>query len=361
MSAHVPTLPLGTDPLIAEAKERARRRRLIALAAAGLLAIALLAVELAPSGAGGGVHGTIPWVPTKPSLGAANPPLAPPCAASQLGATLSLQGATMSYAGPISLVNRSSRPCSLLGRPKLSFAGATSKWKETRYAVGPTMPFDPLAPPRGSLRALRPGEYVSVQLFWSNWCGRGAAPGGYSTQPPAAIVFAPPGGGRIRLSRNLHERSLPSPVCNPGPGGTSTLAAANFAPYVPQGPPSSALPLSVRIATGAQIVVKGRTVTEPGFVARAGAWHSFSVVLTNRSRRAFSFGRRCPAYTEGFLRETAYVLNCHGVGSIAPGAHVRFAMRIFVPRNVGAQTTFDWTLAPHSWNAPFALGSVEIR
>lgn len=42
MSAGVPDLPLGLDPLIAEAKERARRRRYV-LAAAGLVTVGSLA------------------------------------------------------------------------------------------------------------------------------------------------------------------------------------------------------------------------------------------------------------------------------------------------------------------------------
>src|SRR4051794_23322927 len=45
---------IALDPLIAEAKERAKRRRLLALAAAGLLAVGLLAFELSSVGTGGG-------------------------------------------------------------------------------------------------------------------------------------------------------------------------------------------------------------------------------------------------------------------------------------------------------------------
>ena len=40
MSAGAPTLPLGLDPLIAEAKQRARRRRLLALGAVVVIAVA---------------------------------------------------------------------------------------------------------------------------------------------------------------------------------------------------------------------------------------------------------------------------------------------------------------------------------
>ncbi len=53
MSAGVPALPLGIDPLIAEAKDRARRRRLLALGALAAIAAAAIGTTLGlrPSGA----------------------------------------------------------------------------------------------------------------------------------------------------------------------------------------------------------------------------------------------------------------------------------------------------------------------
>lgn len=365
MSAGAPALPLGLDPLIAEAKQRARRRRLLALAAAGVLALAAVGADLAVSGSGGGSSGVVPWLPTRPDLGPANPPLAPACTASQLDATLFLQGATQSLVGPISIVNRSSRPCSLLGRPKLSFAGATSQWQETNFHVPGAMPFDPLAPPRGSLRALAPREHVSVMLWWSNWCGTGAKPDGNLTPSPSAIVLALPSGGRLRLTHAEMKGGLPSPVCNGGAGSLSTLQASRYTPFVPQGPPSSALPLRVSIApsSGPPLVVKGRHVVGPTLAAHAGSWLSYTVVLTNTSKRAFHFGPTCPAYTEGFgvIEKQVYVLNCHAVGVIAPRQSVRFAMRVHVPGNVTNFGSLGWTLAPHSYNAPQTLAIVERK
>jgi hypothetical protein len=351
MSAHA--LPLEADPLIAEAKQRARRRRLIA-AAALLAAGGVAGGVLAFGGSGSASPGRIPWLPTRPRLGPANPALAPACTAAQLHATLQLQGATGNLAGGISIVNRGSKPCSLVGRPKLGFAGATSKWRDTRYH-DPT-PFDPLAPPRGSLRALPAGEAVSVGLWWSNWCGRGSNNGGDSGEGPTAILLKAPGGGTIAIRQNRidggHPRPLGAPPCYAPP---STLGTTRFTPYVPQGGPSSELPLRARIVGG----VAG--VTPPSFVARPGSWFSYTVVLTNRSRHVFRFGRTCPSYTEGGFekRLQAYVLNCRPVGAIGPGKSVRFAMRLHVPRHLDSPgPAFNWTLAPHSWNAPQALGVV---
>jgi hypothetical protein len=363
MLGHVEPFP-GVDPLIAEAKQRARRRRLLALAAAGLVVACAVGVDLAASGGTAGTPGTIPWLPTRPSLGPAHPPLAPACTASQLHASLFMQGASMSLVGPISIVNRSSQPCSLLGRPKLSFAGATSKWRETPWTNGSfSIPFDPLAPPVGSLRALRPGEHVSVQLWWSNWCGRGAKPGGSATLPPTAMVLTAPGGGRILL-HNALRRSFFSPVCNGGAGSSSVLQAGKFTPFVPQGPPSSHIPLKASIVSGQPVTIKGEKLRPPTFVAKPGSWLSFTVVLTNASAEPFRFGRTCPAYTEdwgGVARAQAYVLNCRPVGAIAPGRSVKFAMRIRVPNTKLPVPAFGWTLAPHSYDAPSAMAVVQLR
>ena len=90
MTAGVPALPLEIDPLIAEAKRRARRRRVLLLVAAGLLAASAAGIELAGSGSSGS-SGAVPWLPTKPNLGSAHPPLAPACTASQLRASLTLK------------------------------------------------------------------------------------------------------------------------------------------------------------------------------------------------------------------------------------------------------------------------------
>lgn len=158
-------------------------------------------------------------------------------------------------------------------------------------------------------------------------------------RPPKALVLSAPGGGRISIASNLLHHQATTPICQ-APGG-STLDASRFTPIVPQGPPSSALPLGARIVSSGQ-------------VPHVGAWLSYTLVLTNRSARPFSFGRGCPAYEEGFgLRAEAYVLNCHAVGTIAPHAAARFAMRIRVPTRVWGKV-LTWTLAPHSWNPPSA-------
>jgi hypothetical protein len=346
MSAHVPTLPFEVDPLIAEAKQRARRRRLLIVGA--VLAAAGAGWGLLASG-GGGSRGDIPWLGTRPQLGAANPPLAPACTASQLRASLFLQGAAGNLAGGIRIVNSSSTACALVGRPQLSFGA----WRVTRWHQGGAAnPFDPLAPPMGSLRALAPGRHVSVSLWWPGICA-GAS---HSDNAPRGVVLTAPGGGRIQL------RGPGFPNCNVP--SASAVQATRYTPFVPQGPPSSALPLRASIVSGAPLVIKGKRISEPSLTARAGSWLSYTIVLTNKSKRPFQFGRNCPAYTEGIgaTQNQAYVLNCRPLGSIGAGHSVRFAMRVHVPRHLADPfPPLGWTLAPHSWNAPQTLAVVQLR
>jgi hypothetical protein len=330
---------IALDPLIAEAKQRARRRRLLALAAAGLIAAGLLSFELAQSSTGGGAHGAIPWLPTKPQLGPAHPPLAPPCTASQLRGSLGIQGVMGYLTGLISLTNRSPSACALVGRPRLAFVGATSAWRIAHWqrVLGQPAGYDPLTPPPTSLRALRPGRSAATYVWWSNWCGAGSRRNGDSGQPPAAIAVTAPGGGQVVIAKDAWgNRRLGAPRCYaPIP---SRMAVTAFMPYIPQGPRSSALPLTAKIASVGAV--------------HPGQWLSYTVVLRNRGTSPFSFGRRCPAYDEDFgLRPVAYVLNCHAVGTISPHGAVRLAMRILVPRSAPPNTlTLTWNLAPHSWN-----------
>jgi hypothetical protein len=346
--------PLSIDPFIAEAKQRARRRRSLALAAAALIVAGLLVFELAPAGSStaGGAHGannTIPWLPTKPDLGPSHPPLAPPCTASQLSASLFLGGVTQSLIGPISVVNRSSRRCSLLGRPTLSFAGATSKWREATWSS--PAGFDPLAPRRSTLRALAPGEHVRTDIQCWNWCGAGAKGGGSSSKPPSALVLSAPGGGRLPLTPTGTDSS--EPVCNGGPGSVSMLYASRFTPvaYEKRMP---WLPLKAAFASGPSTPVRhGLGFSGPWFRARSGSRLDFTIVLTNTSRKAFRFGRHCPPYVEDFggHYKFASVLICHGVGPIGPRQSVRFAMRVHIPRG-DAGSSFFWELAPDTFRSP---------
>jgi hypothetical protein len=358
---------IAVDPLIAEAKQRARRRRLLALAAAGLIAVGVLAFELAPSGAGGGAHGgdgTIPWLPTKPSTGPANPPLAAPCTAAQLHGSLDATGSqndggpTQEF-GTIELVNRSSTACALVGSPSFSAEG----WRMTRYQWRQNgdmdIPYDPLAPPVGSLRSLRPGAHV-LALLRIPGCSQNLG----DAKPSRALALAAPGGGKITFDSHLSTFVS----CN-APAGT-TVRVTPYVPYVPTEKPRSHLPLSARIIhTGSDhrfyygtIGRNGKDIGDPNVAAGAGRWLSYTVVLKNHGRSVFRFGATCPSYTESVVpnKDVAYVLNCHAVGSIDPGKSVRFRMRVRLPKHPPGhwQAQLSWVLSPHSYTPPAASAAV---
>jgi|GEM_PF-1518186 len=362
-TTHAP--PVGLDPLIAEAKQRARRRRLLALAAAGLIAVAILAIELAPSGSGGGAQGTIPWLPAKPSIGPANPPLAPPCTAAQLHGSLDAAGSSNDNSptqefGTIELVNRSSTACALVGSPSFSAEG----WRTTRYRWSQNgdldIPSDPLAPPVGSLRAFSPGAHV-LALLRIPGCVQNLS----DRKPLRALALAAPGGGAITFDRATS--TIVS--CNASAG--TTVRVTPYVPYVPTEKRSSHLPLSARIFhTGSDrrfyygtVTPSGKEIGDPNVAtaARPGGWFSYTVVLENRGSSVFRFGATCPSYTEsvGGSKDVAYVLNCHPVGSIAPGKSVRFTMRARLPRTPRDNNVqLLWTLAPHTYNPPEANAGV---
>lgn len=259
--------------------------------------------------------------------------------------------------GKMDLVNRSSTACALVGRPRLSLGSwRATTWDRRARFPGPWPQFDPLAPPIGSLRALAPGRAVIVGLVSPGQCNA-------VTDPllPRRAVLTAPGGGVIRVDASAFRADAPAPTCG---GVSGAPLATRFTPFVPQGPRSSHLPLSARIVSTGPPFLDGygrpdRDV-KPTVVAHAGRWLSFTVVLTNTSKHAFRFGRRCPAYTERFTKEEAYVLNCHAVGAIAPHASARFAMRIYVPKTADDMSGLLWTLAPHSYKPPEALAWAHV-
>lgn len=346
---------IAVDPLIAEAKHRAWRRRLLVAALLLLLAGgSTLGVEL--TSAGGGTSGPVPWVATKPNIGPAHPPLAPPCTASQLRAAMSFSGGAGVLFGRMDIVNRSSTACSLVGRPQLSFGGMKTEEWGPNSGPSPSVPFDPLAPPIGSLRALAPGGHVAAGLFWGP-CPDG---GGMSGAPERTATLTAPGGGAIRVvpAGNLGCHNY----------GGSVPAVDRFTPVIPDLPRSSILPLRASIITGPPPKgMDGRIL-----FMHPGRWLSYTVALTNWSRHTYRFGRTCPAYTEelgspsaGDPRawDQAYVLNCHAVGPIAPHASVRFAMRVHIPASATDVTapTLLWQLAPHTYDAPGAFVELFTR
>ena len=318
---------------------------------------AAVALVLAAAASASAAPAVVPWTSTRPAKAAANPPLAPPCRAEHLRAQLLLQGATGSLVGGVDLLNAGAGPCSLLGRPTVAFTGpaaAVEPVQVERVAASPT-PLDVLADPPGSLRALQPGKSAEVSLFWSNWCGPGAAPTGASGTPPEALALGLASGTTVDIPLTR------APRCD-DPQSPSTLSVGPFTPAPRQLPRGSRLPLRVAIVGTRPVQVK------PGlraFRVRPGELFRYEVAVTNTSTTTFRFApSSCPAYIEQLAPAPpqAYVLNCRPVGTIEPGATVRFAMQLRIPAGTRAgNQSLTFQLAPKTFAAPFAPAALWVE
>ncbi len=95
---------------------------------------------------------------------------------------------------------------------------------------------------------------------------------------------------------------------------------------------------------------------------RAGTTLRYTVTLRNPTGRTVSLAR-CPGYTQSLYTPRAAVhrsfrLNCDAVRSIAPHAHVRYAMRLVVPPRASGFAKFGWSL--DTATGPFGGGAIRI-
>ena len=327
------------------------RRALQRTASAGVVLLALGQPALAAA-----TVTVVPWLPLRPAKARANPPPAPPCRASELRASLFLQGATGSLVGGVDFRNAGPSSCALVGHPTVAFVGAAAaqeRWQVQLLAASPAPP-DVLADPPGSLRALAPGKSASVALFWSNWCGPGAAPTGSPGTPPDALSFGLGSGTMVVVPLTR------APRCD-APQDPSTLSVGPFAPTERHLPESSRLPLRVAIVGDRPVRIK------PGlraFRVHRGAQLRYDVAMTNTSAKPFRFASTsCPSYIEQFASEPGqvYVLNCRPVHTIAAGQTVLFAMQLRLPADARlGNNSLTWELAPKTYDAPFAPAALWV-
>jgi hypothetical protein len=274
-----------------------------------------------------------------------------------LRAQLFLQGATGSLVGGVNLLNAGSAPCSLLGRPTVSFTGAAASVTPVRVKKLTRSPAPPdvLADPLGSLRALAPGKSVSVLLWWSNWCGPGSTPTGSSSgTPPDELKLTLASGASVLVPLSQ------APRCD-APQQPSVLSVGPFAPTERHLPASSRLPLRVAIVGVRPVQVKPGL---RGFLVHRGELFGYVVAVTNTGKRAFRFaGSTCPLYIEQLDPgpQQVYVLNCRPAGTVAAGASVLFAMELRIPAGARfGNTGLSWELAPRTSLAPFASAAVWV-
>ena len=287
----------------------------------------------------------MPWIPASPPT-LVQPALAPACNASNLRTSRApIFEAGLTGGGSLGsvIVQNAGPPCSLLGTPRLGFAGGPSGRVHLRQGtltkdIAPAV--DPLPPPF-SMRAVPTGGTVWLAVAWRTWC---------APSPPTTFeVKLPAGGGALRLFPGG------TPVCH-GAKATSVVQTNSFRPYVPPAKKSTAIPLSAKLTQSQYRVARGTTL-------------HYQVALENQTGFPYRF-RQCPVYVEqlgtpdnilkgrGIVKEVHY-LNCRGV-VVKAYSSVTFAMQLHVPKTLRRGFLLEWQLDPRSYSAPFAPAGVQL-
>jgi hypothetical protein len=140
----------------------------------------------------------------------------PPCRAADLHATAGLQGATGSFAGVIAIKNMSTKPCTVMGRPRLRLLGNGHDLHVRQVPIPPSWNGQ-LVPKSYPRLHVGPGDSVEARVFWSNWCGGATGPLSLSIELP---------GGAGRLTAPLQPGT---PRCD-APRSASTIRVEPFRP-----------------------------------------------------------------------------------------------------------------------------------
>lgn len=174
MSAHPPALSLELDPLIAEAKQRARRRR--------ILLLGCLFAAAATSTAAFGLRSIQRPRPVAPA--------APACRSGQLGLTLRDGGVAGGTSGfEFAFENHSETVCTLTGWPTLRVVTRSSRRLATRPHDLIALGYSVKHPPRVPRISLAPRRTV-------RWILQAADGTGLAHMCPTAkkLLVVPPGG-----------------------------------------------------------------------------------------------------------------------------------------------------------------------
>ena len=160
----------------------------------------------------------IPWIDATPSPPPSpeptdDPRSFPSCASSDLLLTaVGWGGATGSMAGGASVINLSSNPCTVAGKPAIELLDS----RGAGIATG--------SPPEGSptspLVVLQPGGTAGVIVVWSNWCGN------TPSRPLSIRLTMPADAGRLTAEVRDEDPGASGslPRCD-SPGSGSTVGA----------------------------------------------------------------------------------------------------------------------------------------
>jgi hypothetical protein len=305
---------------------------------------------------------TVPWSPAtaapSPAPSATSWPNGPACRSDQLGTAGSLDFGGVGL-GFYTIWNEAADPCSVGRAVSVSIldAGGHDLSVPTTLVTqppmcggtggqcpppGPTEPPWVFMPPSAS-NAQDGGE--SGNLTWTNWCGPQPA-------QPLTLLITHADGTLVRTP----GMSAKVPACtNASKPSALVVAPVTIGGAWPTDPPS--IPpdnLSARLElTGSAI---------------PGQPFHYVVVLTNATASAVTL-TPCPTYQERLNTRTdavveEHVLNCAGVGAIAPGQNVRFEMVIDIPASLPASSdsALVWFLDPN-YSQGFAppIGGPEAK
>ncbi len=189
------------------------------------------------------------------------------------------------------VINRGQSVCVLRGHPVVRFRS------EVPVRVSEATSSTDGYPDSGPAWGLRPGAVGSLVVYFQY----GDYHGPLGARRVVVTVSLPDSGGGRRL--NL-------PAYPPG----ATVSLSPFMPPALTEPPAMPWPLRARLE-----VPKTAWAGDPGL--------DFVVRLTNVSRRPFRFPY-CPGAGARFGAEGTYeAINCHPIGTLAPGESVRLAQR----------------------------------
>ncbi len=158
----------------------------------------------------------------------------------------------------------------------------------------------------------------------------------------------PNGGGNLTIPYSVRAPYYPTCDSNVQPAGTVTRGA--FGPAGYQWPPAPAY-LNMDI-----------TISAPASV-KHGSTLVYYVTVKNSSPMDYRLDP-CPDYVEILGAKNAvadYQLNCAPIGHIAPGAKVKFEMRLTLPSSVPIGTdALMWALSDGRLAPPYATTSINV-
>jgi uncharacterized protein DUF4232 len=256
---------------------------------------------------------------------------------------------------PVALRNGGSANCYLEGYPDITVLDAAGRslaqalgsanrgtyfpeWPEGQVLMQPGTPPLPHPSFTGHMDSLSRGQGLLNMEWWD--CG----------QPTAAklSIDLPNGGGNLTIPYSARAPYYPTCDSYTQPAGTVTRGA--FGPAGYWWPPDPAY-LKMDIAISAPPSVKhGSTLV-------------YYVTVKNASDTDYLLSP-CPDYTEILGAKVAvagYQLNCAPVRRIAPGANVKFEMRLTIPSSgpIGPNDLM-WALKDGRLALPFASTSINV-